>query len=422
VLEVPPGLTRQVWLTFHSRDLPPGVHHGRIALAGEGLKPTTIPLRLRIAPVTFPDRPALSLCGWDYTDRPTCYEVTSENRDAFIRVLRAHFVDSPWADMPLLATGAYDATGRMVTPPDPSNCRTWLDCWPDARNRMVFVVAGETFAGFRMGTPPFQRAVSSWISWWVKQLGEWKIAPDRLTLLLVDEPRAPEHDRIIIEYARVIRAAEPKVVIWEDPIWPDPSKANPGLFEACHVLCPNLPMWIDRGPSFADFYLAQQKAGRLLWFYSCSGPGRLLDPYSYHRLSAWFCWKFRAEGEGFWAFGDSNGASSWNEYLSLIGAYTPLFLDARTITTGKHMEAIREGVEDFEYLRLLRDRVRALEQRNVAAADLGKARHLLDTAADRVVGSMTKQSLIFWKEPKDRAVADRVRLEVLEMLTLLARY
>ena len=35
-----------------------------------------------------------------------------------------------------------------------------------------------------------------------------------------------------------------------------------------------------------------------------------------------------------------------------------LFLDARTVTDGKHMEAIREGTEDYEYLRMLRDRVR----------------------------------------------------------------
>ena len=272
-----------------------------------------------------------------------------------------------------------------------------------------------------MGTPAFERAVSAWITWWVSKLGEWKVAPEQLGLLLVDEPYTTEQDRIIIEYAKVIRAAQPKVVIWEDPTWRDPAKATPGLFEACDVLCPNLPMWIEEGPAFAKIYLAQRQAGRRLWFYSCSGPGRLLDPYGYHRLSAWSCWKFGAEGEGFWAFGDSNGASSWNEYLSSIGAFTPLFLDAATVTTGKHMEAIREGVEDFEYLNLLRDRIAILERQGVVNNDVARARTLLATAADRVLRGQTRSSLE-WKTAGDRNVADRVRIELLDALVRLARY
>ena len=208
-------------------------------------------------------------------------------------------------------------------------------------------------------------------------------------------------------------------MIWEDPTWRDPAKATPGLFEACDVLCPNLPMWIEEGPAFAKVYLDQQRAGRRLWFYSCSGPGRLLDPYGYHRLSAWSCWKFGAEGEGFWAFGDSNGASSWNEYLSSIGAFTPLFLDATTVTAGKHMEVIREGVEDFEYLRLLQDRGRTLERQGVRNNDVTRARTLLATAADRVLGGQTRSSLE-WKTPSDRNVADRVRIELLDSLVRLA--
>ena len=177
-------------------------------------------------------------------------------------------------------------------------------------------------------------------------------------------------------------------------------------------------MWIAGGTKFARVFLDQHRAGRRLWFYSCSGPGRLLDPYGYHRLSAWSCWKFGAEGEGFWAFGDGNGASCWNEYLTAGGAYTPLFLDAKTVTSGKHMEAIREGVEDFEYLRMLRDRVRELESRGVTGEALAGSRVLLAGAADRVLAGQQSASLQ-WKTRQDRTAADRVRIEVLEALSRL---
>ncbi|MGC8640156.1 MAG: discoidin domain-containing protein [Isosphaeraceae bacterium] len=420
-IELPLGLTRQVWLTFSRPELPASDHDGRIALAGSGLSQSTIPLQLHIAPVRFPHRPALHLCGWDYTDQPRCYEVNPTNRDAFLATLREHFVDCPWAQSSVLPSGSYDADGKMTAPPDSAGFRVWHARWKEARNYYVFMSFGETFAGLRMGTPAFQRAVGAWITWWVKTLGKEGVRPEQLGLLLVDEPRETKHDRIIIEYAKAIRAAEPKVVIWEDPIWRDPAQATPGLFEACDVLCPNLPMWIAGGPKFARVFLDQKRAGRRLWFYSCSGPGRLLDPYGYHRLSAWSCWKYGALGEGFWAFGDGNGASSWNEYLSSIGSYTPLFLDATTVTGGKHMEAIREGVEDFEYLRMLRDRVRELESKSVTGDDLAHARSLLESAADRVLAGQSSASLQ-WKTHQDRGKADLVRIEILDAITRLARY
>lgn len=420
-LELPAGLTTQVWLTVSRPDLPAGDHDGRITLAGTGVSQSTVPLQLHIAPLRFPDRPSLHLGGWDYTDQPRCYEVNPQNRDAFLATLREHLVDSPWAQSSVLPSGGHDADGKMTTPPDASGFRVWHARWPDARKFYVFMRFGETFAGLRMGTPAFRRAVGEWITWWVKTLSQEGVQPQQLGLLLVDEPREPEHDRIIIEYARAIRAAEPQVVIWEDPIWRDPSKATPGLFEACDVLCPNLPMWISGGPKFARVYLDQQRAGRRLWFYSCSGPGRLLDPYGYHRLSAWSCWKFGALGEGFWAFGDGNGASSWNEYLSTVGCYTPLFLDATSVTSGKHMEAIREGVEDFEYLHMLRDRTRELEAKRLTSDDLAHARGLLESAADRVLAGQTSASLQ-WKTQQDRSTADRVRIEILNALTRLSRY
>jgi hypothetical protein len=419
LLRIPPGLTRQVWLTIHSAELAAGEYRGRIVWEADRVEGTPIPVRLKVYPFTFPSQPTLHLGGWDYTDRERCYEVTPENRGAFIRHLREHFVDSPWAQSPVLAHGKHDRDGRMVQPPNPAEFRTWLDRWPGARNYLVFANVGESFVGFRMGSAAFTQAVADWITWWVGQLRQWNIQPGQLGLLLVDEPRAPEHDRIVIEYARIIRAAQPEVIIWEDPIWEDPFKAAPELFELSHVLCPNLPMWISRGPTFTDFYRKQRQGGRRLWFYSCSGPGRLLDPYSYHRLQPWFCWKHGAEGEGFWAFGDSNGASSWNEYGAQIGAFTPLFLDTKSVTPGKHMEAVREGVEDYEYLRLLRDRLEALEKKEVQGDAVTSARRLLDSAADRVIGSMTSSSLVYWKEAKDRTIADQVRVEILDALTRL---
>jgi hypothetical protein len=406
-------MTRQVWLTFHPKDIPAGKYGGEIAITDYAVR---IPVMLRIYPFTFPDQPTLHLGGWDYTDQDNQYEVTPENQAAFISHLREHFVDTPWATGSVMPLGEYDGQGNMTSEPSTENFQKWLTRWPDARNYYVFAAVGNRFGGFEMGTPPFRQAVSQWITWWVDTLAKWNIKPQQLGLLLVDEPYSHEQDKIIIEYAKVIKAAQAKVVIWEDPTWQEPWKATPELFELSTTLCPNLPMWIGQGEQFAEFYVKQRDAGRILWFYSCSGPGKLLDPYSYHRMQHWFCWKYQARGSGFWAFGDSNGASSWNEYLSKVGAYTPLFLYREFVTGGKHMEAIREGIEDYEYLRMLRDRIAEVEGKGVKGKAVDSAKRLLDTAADRVTSCMLKPEMIYWGQAKDRSIADAVRLEVLDML------
>ncbi len=416
VLTIEPGMTRQVWLTFHSKDLPAGDYRGRIQISAGELE---IPVHLKVYPFMFPDEPTLHLGGWDYTNVDEMYDVTNENRPLLIQHLRERFVDTPWATNAVMPTGKYDAGGNMIEAPDPTRFRTWLDRWPDTRNYYVFSSVKNRFAGFEMGTKPFNQAVSNWITWWVQQLAEWGIEPEQLGLLLVDEPHTLEQDATVVGYARVIREAQPDVVIWEDMTWREPWQANPELFHASDVLSPNLPMWIREGAAFADFYLKQQEAGKELWFYSCSGPGKLLDPYAYHLMQQWFCWRYGAKGSAFWAFGDSNRASSWNEYASSKGAYTPVFLDAISVTAGKHMEAIREGMEDFEYLQILSDRVAELESQGLQGKAITEAKALLDSAAERVTACMVDVGMLNWAEPKDRSIADQIRVEVLESLLKL---
>jgi len=412
---IEPGMTKQVWLSFHPKSISGGEYRGSILIAPAVKK---VPVRFKVYPFRFPDRPTLHLGGWDYTDQDGRYQVTPDNRAAFIEHLRQHFVDSPWAGSGVLSRGKYDVQGNMIEQPDVRNFQRWIKRWPNARNYYVFAAVGSSFAGFEMGTAAFENAVASWIAWWAKKLPQWNIRPQQLGILLVDEPHSHERDDTIIAYAKVIRKAAPEVVIWEDPTWREPWKARPELFELSDVLCPNLPMLIAEGEKFAAFYVRQREAGRELWFYSCSGPGKLLDPYSYHRLQHWFCWKYKARGSGFWAFGDSNGASSWNEYLTLRGAYTPMFLDEKTVTSGKHMEAIREGIEDYEYLVMLQKQITELDRQGRTDAIIGRAKGLLSSVADRVTKDQAPERL-YWREPKDRSVADKARIEILETMAQL---
>ena len=410
-IALPAGLTRQVWFSFRPEQTPAGRHNGRLLIAGVAQNPVSVPFSLRVLDVEFPQKPALHVGGWDYTDATAMYGAKPENREALIAHMRERYVDSPWATSSVMPYGTFDDAGRFTQPPDTTRFDTWVERWLDARRYCVFNAVSGSMAGSKIGEALFDVKVGNWIQFWVNHAQTRGIEPGQLVLLLVDEPHGNEQDKTIIAWARAVKAAAPGVVVWEDPTYRDPTEAMPEMMESADVLCPNRPMMLQQGQSFVDFYRQQKQAGRRLDLYSCSGPGRLLDPYAYHRLQAWSCFELGAESSFFWAFGDNGNGDSWNEYITPRTSYTPMFLNANSVTAGKHMEAIRESVGDFEYLTMLRRRVDELRAGNAKHPVLGQAQRLLATATERVLHAENVNDLT-WKDPKDRSIADAVRVEI----------
>ncbi len=463
-VRIPPGLVRQVWLSFHvprgEETVAAGTHEGRIVLNARvadgplGVCPKrgtgtlhfvsvfgtsqnirepvpvfgqtlTVPLRLHVYPTEFPEETSLWVGGWSYTNGRGAYGITPENRAAFVKHLQSRYANAPWATRSVLMKYTFSDNDPDRIELDTAELDAWLAEWPDARAYMVFLAVGNYsgvsragLAGAEPGSPEFNRRVGTWVSAWARHLRGKGIAPGRLGLLIHDEPHEGSDITALTAWARAIKAAEPDVLIWEDPTYRAPAKAPPKVFDVSDVLCPNRPMWLAGGESFAAFYREQRRRGKQLHLYSCSGPARLLDPYAYYRLQAWHCWREGATGTFFWAFGDNSGASSWNEYLARSGPYTPLFLDERRVAPAKQMEAVRESVQDYETLQLLQ---RAVERAEAAGRDgpaLDAASKLLETAASEVLDA-EGASALRWHDAKDRSLADAVRARVLKALAAL---
>ena len=100
--------------------------------------------------------------------------------------------------------------------------------------------------------------------------------------------------------------------------------------------------FLTRGQEYRDYYLKKRDQGIGLEFYTAL-TGRVFDPYA-ARLMAWTSWRYGATAIYMWSLTDTGGASSWNEYLTIKDAYSPLFIDEDSVTAGKHLEAAREGV------------------------------------------------------------------------------
>jgi hypothetical protein len=267
-----------------------------------------------------------------------------------------------------------------------------------------------------MGTPRFRAMVGSWLAAWVRHLTRQGLTPDQCVILLVDEPHERTQDAVIVAWASAIREAKLGVLLFEDPTYEAPEKGDPAMFAASDILCPNTPMMQQHGEAFRAFYRGQQKEGKTLWLYSCSGPAKLLDPVAYHRAQAWLAFQMGAEGSFYWAFGCGGGiGDSWHAYKQAYAEYSPYFVGPDSVMESKHSEAIREGVQDYEYLRLLRDAVVRVRAAGKDPHWVSSAETVLTDGVAEAVRVATPSNL-FWRVEKDRSAMDAVRIRILDLL------
>jgi hypothetical protein len=420
-VEVLPGLTRQVWLTFHPTDLKPGTYEGKILVNGEGVK-AEIPLTLKVYPIRFPDAPTLAFGGWDYLNQDGGFgnnPFTESNRQAILKHFREHFVSAPWATGEAMPQGTYDDTGRMIKNPDTSNFDTWLTRWPSAKRYYVYTSFREKFDRWGSDEPEAETAFVSWIKFWDQYVRSKGINPENMYLLILDEPANAEQDALILNWAKILRKSGVGFKIWEDPIHTDITKANPEMLALCDAVCSNLTFFLNADQVHRDFFLRQREQGRELEFYSCAGPAMTLDPYAYYRLHAWSCWQYGATVQYFWCLTDTGLGSSWNEFASKRPGYafSLVFLDGTSITAAKPMEAAREGIEDYEYFVMLKSVLAAAEKNGVPGELIAKAKSLLTDVPVQVIEKAGTN--LEWNAKIDRDIADKVRVEVLEMIQTL---
>ena len=140
---------------------------------------------------------------------------------------------------------------------------------------------------------------------------------------------------------------------------------------------------------------------------------------AYYRLAAWWCWRYGATGMHFWSLTDTGVSSSWNAYVAERNSYAPMFLSEDSVTAGKHLEAQREGVEDYEYFAMLDRAVREASARGLTGPEVEEARRLLESLPTRVSDAAFSRRTEWLDESVDRTLADEARIRVLKALTAL---
>jgi hypothetical protein len=400
---VSPGMTRQVWLRCSSKGLAPGRYDGTIHLTS-GEWSADAPVSIEVLPVRMPDKFSLYIGGFDYPWAGT-YEVTEQNVQPYLAVLKEYGVNTTWAANPF-AFGKYDDEGNMTETPTRRIVDEWLERWPEAA-----MYCPVLFYILPMDDPQRDRKYEAWAKDWSAYIQSKGIDPERVAMLIRDEPTMEQELKIILDTGRAIKKGEPRFKIWNDIHYPNPLQAPPILNDVMRQACDIQAFAVTHflgAPEETIAFMKQQARESLQWWTYDSGSHRLTDPYVSWRLRFWLSYDLGLTGAHFWAFGDGTGGFSWNEYLNVGPTRSPLYLAADSITIGKSMEAMREGAQDYELLKML-------EQR-------GGADVIRELRADvkRVLADHTIEKWL-WKTPKDRSVADAARVKVLHKLAILQR-
>lgn len=420
-LVVPPGETRQIWVSFAKPSCAAGRYEGRLVAGNAGKK-----LVLDLAPVDFPARPRLHVGGWDYTDNIHFYK-NPASVDARIERMREMFVDTPWGGRPVMPSGArFDSEGRIVNAKDLDfgTWKRWIARWGEtARQYCVFMGCEDSFHGEKMGTERFNRMVGGYMRAWYDGIRA-DLAGRRIIVLLVDEPSGPKMDEKITIWAKAVKAGAPEFVIFEDPDYRDITKATPALFEVSDIICPGATS--VTAYKCGDFYKKLARSGKELWLYSCCGPSRTYDPIVYYRAQAWLAWKLGAKATQFWAFGCGGGiGDSFRPMEQTSVEYSPFFVSPAGAFRAKQSEAIMESVEDYEYLAMLAGRIAELKKRGRDVAELER---FLAEAPERALPReewLAHNEFNFFKGHQrfdwlggnhDHRTMDAVRIEILKKL------
>ncbi|WP_242392049.1 hypothetical protein [Anaeromyxobacter oryzisoli] len=419
-ISIPAGTTSQLWLNLAPADLATGPHRGMVRLSTRAGAVVSVPLQVEILPGRMPARRRLHVGGWDYLNQNGGTPGSPDYLRQIATTLDAYGVDLPWATASAMAFGRYDAHGRMIEAPDTSTFDEWLTLWPSAARYRVFISACDRLAGLGLGTPAFSEAVKEWAQFWAAHVAGKGIDPGRVDLLFVDEPNGRELAERQIAWARALGASSSGLRSWVDPVYADAARTPAELVGTADVVCVNRGLADRTGAPYRALASVVLAAGKTLEVYGTDGPASGLDPYVYFRLQAWWAFDLGATAVGFWSFTDAGQGSAWREYIAPGAVYSPLFLDGRSVTPSKHLAAIREGVEDYEYLAMLRDAIAAAAARRGADDPaLARARAVLASVVHRVLEA-SRVDAYTWTSPKDRSVADAARIEVVEEVRRLA--
>lgn len=415
-VDIPAGENQPYWVRVKpAKDTPPGEYRGTLRVTAEGYK-REVPLEVRVFGFTLPDRmTCTSAFGMDIS-KPLAYHGVSEEADqrrvvdAYLRALADHHI-SPYSPAPFDPfTVRWPEVSPDNPPADPESLEVSID-WTrydqamaeafDRHHFNTFAVPMEgmgggtyysrtppSLLGFPEDSPVYRRLFTEYCRQVEAHLREKGWLDDGFVYWF-DEPEPKDYAFVMNGFLRLKEAAPGIHRMLTEEIH-DELTGGPNIW------CPLTPSWSEKDAK------ARQALGERIWWYICTGPKApyatlFIDhPGTELRVWLWQTWQRGVQGLLVWetllwnsptaypdaerpqnpyedpmgweyGYGNEPGRRPWGNGDGRF-LYPP-----ESVADGRpagpvfeppvdtvRIEMLRDGIEDYEYLALLR---RALEEK-----------------------------------------------------------
>ncbi len=410
-LSIPSGESREIWLTLYSHGVKPGDYSPQVVIASAGQPSTSVSLKVKVYPVTLPDDKPIYTYFWDYV----VPEWTGpEMARALVQDMKQHYVSvpviHPWPTrLEVNPDGTlksdYKELDSILQFDRALKPKMFVFAWNDA---LLADIPGYPFFGDK-----WKALFASYLTGLVSHMKAKGLGYDRFAIIPYDE----RMDKPVHNMAKLMKEIDPKIQICLDAIGTR-SQAE-AIAPYVDIWCPDLYEYITPATQYNDKNQNPKllpKADRFFWTYANPPGGRAQEasPYVVYRLALWKAFQAGMSGFGYWVYSYKTHWNSLNHedgenwavvYLANAKDAPAGLSKKELVVPSKRWEATREGVEDYVYLRLLRDRV--------GKAD-GKVSPKLRSEAEDILADSTKSVLA---SPKSSSLADTAKENVLNVLS-----
>jgi len=378
-LGVPPFETRQLWLTFKTKNLAPGDYFTRLTLFVLGVEnpERRVHLHLRVSPVRLPEKSRLSFYTW------ASLGADPDNPQSQRKL--ADLVDHGTTVFGLSAPLQQFDTADQPAPVDWNAHDAWVSAYQGKGTMLVASFQHTIKIPAPMWSPEWEKAYQSAIRTYAAHLQSLGVDFREWALYPVDEPwlTGMANVQVLYDCARLAKSVDARIQVYCDPAGMPTPENSKALLPYVDIWMPMIDLLKRSDKSLLEFY--QQDAGAQVWAYEAPGPTKLLKPLGLYRMQPWLAFRYGLTGCGMWTY---NFKDIWptRQPAPFHHSYSIIYEDGHSIVTSRRWEAYRDGVEDFNLLTLLREAIAAAPD----SPQRQKAAERLETAVQKITAKQER--------------------------------
>ncbi|MFA6714388.1 MAG: glycoside hydrolase domain-containing protein [Victivallaceae bacterium] len=416
---IPKGQTGQVWLVIKTnKEISSGLYTYPITVepVNKDIPKKTVSLKLSILPFSLPGKLNIDTCTYAYLVPPKADKCRGHLwgvKDKAVDDLKAHYethcVTHPYY-MPV--PKVKKRNGKYIVEVDFSRFDQALELHKNARFYLFLWGGGlryfKNFGGTGYAYPgaEWKKLFSCWLKQWIEHIKEKGIGYDKFAMYPLDEKPA---EKLAIA-GKAIKEVDPNVKVY----------ATLGFsyytLEGLKKIAPYVDMMcistIAKGEKL-DFL---KKAGKHIWPENQPNPSKALSPYAM-RWTMWKWYDMGLNGCEAWAYNHASGPGSlWNDFDGIChdenfvydGAGAP-FKTTEAIVPSKQWEAWREGIQDWQYLKILEQLIKEGCARGVDKSLLKNSEYILREQVSEVLNNPNDVSMA--QKAKEKIILQIIELK-----------